>query len=59
MDAASGGQMESSFKWLFYLFRLLRIVRLDVLKTKINKYLSNNCIDKQKSKKAKQKQIKK
>lgn len=44
---------------LFYLLRLLRIVRLDVLKTKINKYLSNNCIDKQKSKKAKQKQIKK
>lgn len=43
----------------FYLLRLLRIVRLDVLKTKKNKYLSNNCIDKQKSKKAKQKQIKK
>lgn len=43
----------------FFLFRLLRIVRLDVLKTKINKYLSNNCIDKEKSKKSKTKTNKK
>lgn len=43
----------------FFLFRLFRIVRLDVLKTKINKYLSNNCIDKEKSKKSKTKTNKK